>query len=107
MLQCPFLVHIVSLHQQQKCPETICHGVQVSACEASDGAPIAVAHQQETIAVTQNYVSSAGLSAVLAFLKTGRADLVSGCAEDERADLHDRFVAALRQQRPQVSTRAS
>ncbi|BDA49233.1 Bifunctional arginine demethylase and lysyl-hydroxylase JM [Coccomyxa sp. Obi] len=57
---------------------------------------------EETIAVTHNYVSSAGLPVVLAFLKTGRVDLVSGCAEDERANLHDRFVAALRQQRPQV-----
>ena len=58
---------------------------------------------QETIAVTHNFVSSAGLPAVLAFLKTGRADLVSGCAEDERADLHDRFISALREERPQVS----
>jgi hypothetical protein len=57
---------------------------------------------QETVAVTQNYVSSAGLPAVLAFLKTGRADLVSGCAEADRADLHERFVSALREQRPQV-----
>lgn len=57
--------------------------------------------------MTHNYVSSAGLPTVLAFLRTGRADLVSGCAEDERANLHDRFVAALRQQRPQVSAHNS
>ncbi len=63
-----------------------------------------VLRAQESIAVTQNYVSSAGLSAVLAFLKTGNADLVSGCAEGDRADMHDRFVEALREQRPQVST---
>lgn len=52
--------------------------------------------------MTHNYVSSARLPAVLAFLKTGRVDLVSGCAPSDRADLHDRFLAALRQQRPQV-----
>ena len=56
--------------------------------------------------MTQNYVSSAGLPSVLAFLKTGRADLVSGCAQVDRADLHDRFVRALREQRPQVSPSA-
>jgi hypothetical protein len=57
---------------------------------------------QESIAVTQNYVSSVGLSAVLAFLRTGRADLVSGCSEEDRARLHDRFVSALREHRPEA-----
>lgn len=57
---------------------------------------------QESVAVTQNYVSSAGLPAVLAFLKTGRADLVSGCQEEDRAKLYSRFLAALKEHRPEV-----
>ncbi len=52
--------------------------------------------------MTQNYVSSEGLPAVLAFLKTGRADLVSGCLEADRAQLYDRFVAALKDHHPEV-----
>ena len=34
---------------------------------------------QESIAVTQNFVSSVGLRQCLAFLQTGNPDLVSGC----------------------------
>ena len=57
---------------------------------------------QESIAVTQNYVSSANLQHVLDFLKGGRTELVSGCPFEQRGRLHDAFLSALRQQRPQV-----
>ena len=57
---------------------------------------------QESIAVTQNYVSSANLQQVLHFLKGGRAELVSGCPFEHRGHLHDAFVSALQQHRPQV-----
>ena len=57
---------------------------------------------QESIAVTQNYVSSANLQHVLDFLKGGRAELVSGCPFEQRGRLHDAFLSALQQQRPQV-----
>ena len=64
-------------------------------------------HMQESIAVTQNYVSSANLQHVLDFLKGGRTELVSGCPFEQRGRLHDAFLAALRQQRPQVHWRSS
>lgn len=59
-------------------------------------------HLQESIAVTQNFVSSAGLRQCMAFLKTGNPDLVSGCLQEKRGDLHERFLAALQEQRPEV-----
>lgn len=37
-----------------------------------------------TVAVTQNFVSSAGLPAVLKFLKPGKKELVSGCCMADR-----------------------
>ena len=63
-----------------------------------------VRNLEESGAVTQNYVSSANLGAVMAFLAAPHADaLVSGVASaEERASLHARFVAALREQRPAV-----
>eukprot|EP00775_Hariotina_reticulata_P003876 gene3876-4131_t len=42
-----------------------------------------------SVAVTQNYVSSAGLGAVLAFLKTGSRELVSGCSVEDRSGPFD------------------
>ena len=57
---------------------------------------------QECIAVTQNYVSDANLSHVLKVLAGGSADLVSGCATEERSSLHDRFVSALEEQLPEA-----
>lgn len=57
---------------------------------------------EESIAVTQNYASSANLQHVLDFLKGGRAELVSGCPFERRGLLHDAFVSALQQHRPQV-----
>ena len=53
--------------------------------------------------MTQNYVSSTNLQQVLDFLKGGRAELVSGCPFEQRGGLHDAFVTALQQYRPQVS----
>ena len=50
---------------------------------------------QETLAITHNYVSTVNLPHVLKFLRSGRQDLVSGCAIHDRALLHDRFLAAL------------
>lgn len=50
----------------------------------------------------QNFVSPANLGRVLDFLRPGRVELVSGCKEEDRATLHERFVSALRQHKPQV-----
>ncbi|KAF5834671.1 hypothetical protein DUNSADRAFT_8553 [Dunaliella salina] len=55
-----------------------------------------------TIAVTQNYVSSANVVDVLRFIRPGRRDLISGCAPDERDRLHGRFLLALKEHRPDV-----
>lgn len=52
------------------------------------------------VAVTQNFVSSVNLHAVLAVLATRSADLISGCPVAERAGLYDRFAAALAAARP-------
>ena len=57
---------------------------------------------QETVAVTHNYVSTVNLPHVLKFLRSGRQDLVSGCAVEDRALLHDKFVAALQAHNPQA-----
>jgi hypothetical protein len=54
------------------------------------------------IAITQNFVSRTNLPHVLSYIQPGRADLVSGCALQDRASLHDRFVAALQEKRPEV-----
>jgi hypothetical protein len=57
---------------------------------------------QDTVAITQNYVSAANLPNVLQHLQNPA--LVSGCSLAERATLHDRFVAALQQQKPEVQS---
>jgi Cupin-like domain len=64
----------------------------------------AVLNLEESVAVTQNYVSAANLDHVLTFLKSPYANaLVSGVnSEEERVTLHDRFLAALRKERPEV-----
>jgi hypothetical protein len=43
-----------------------------------------VLNLDHAVAVTQNYVSSVGLPAVLAFLKQGSQQLVSGCCLQDR-----------------------
>lgn len=57
-----------------------------------------------SIAVTQNYASSSNVEHVLAFLASKNADvLVSGVeTEEERLSLHDRFVVALKEKKPNV-----
>lgn len=55
---------------------------------------------QETVAITQNYVSACNLLRVLRHLQN--PTLVSGCSSEERATLHDRFMEALQGHRPQV-----
>ena len=62
---------------------------------------------QESIAVTQNFVSSIGLRQCLAFLKTGNPELVSGCLPGKRTNLHKQFLAALQMSMPEVSYPAS
>lgn len=57
---------------------------------------------QETLAITHNYVSTVNLPHVLKFLRSGRQDLVSGCAIHDRALLHDRFFAALQSHNPEA-----
>ncbi|KAG2446007.1 hypothetical protein HXX76_000610 [Chlamydomonas incerta] len=56
----------------------------------------------DSCAITQNFVSAVGLQATLSFLKSRRPEMVSGCAHENRCSLYDRFVAALRAQRPAV-----
>eukprot|EP00198_Chlamydomonas_reinhardtii_P001554 XP_001690890.1 JmjC protein [Chlamydomonas reinhardtii] len=56
----------------------------------------------DSCAITQNFVSAVGLQATLSFLRSRRPEMVSGCAHENRCDLYDRFVAALRTQRPDV-----
>lgn len=43
-----------------------------------------VLNLEEGVAVTQNFVSEAGLPNVLTFLRPGREDLVSGCQHGDR-----------------------
>ena len=62
---------------------------------------------QESIAVTQNFVSSIGLRQCMAFLKTGNPELVSGCLPGKRTDLHKQFLAALQTSMPEVRYPAS
>ena len=57
---------------------------------------------EDTVAVTQNFVSNANLPYVLRFLRSGREDLVSGCPGEDRASLHCRFVEALRERAPEA-----
>ena len=57
---------------------------------------------EESVAVTQNYVGTANLPHVLAFLRSRSAALVSGCEEGQRGALYDRFVAALKAKRPEL-----
>ena len=52
--------------------------------------------------MTQNFVSEVNLPHVLRFLASGSADLVSGCAVSDRAGLHQRFLTALRRERPDL-----
>jgi len=59
-----------------------------------------------TLAVTHNLVSDANLHKVLAHLASCSPDLVSGCAPQQRAQLHGRFLAALRENKPQTLDRA-
>ena len=57
---------------------------------------------QESIAVTQDFVKSVGGRQCMAFLKTGNPDLVSGCLQEKRTDLHQRFLTALQEKCPEV-----
>ncbi|GIL47321.1 hypothetical protein Vafri_4169, partial [Volvox africanus] len=57
---------------------------------------------EESCALTQNFVSEVGLPATLAFLKSRRPELVSGCAHENRCNLYDRFMTVLREKRPHV-----
>jgi hypothetical protein len=43
-----------------------------------------VLNLEHSVAVTQNFVSSVGLPQVLAFLKQGSEQLVSGCCLQDR-----------------------
>lgn len=58
----------------------------------------------ESCAITQNYVSLTNIGHVLKFLKSPHANvLVSGVTtEEEKITLHDRFIEALRNKRPEV-----
>jgi hypothetical protein len=53
-------------------------------------------------AITQNFVSDVNLPHVLKVLRTRNPDLISGCSEDMRKELYDRFVDKLRCRRPDL-----
>ena len=55
--------------------------------------------------MTHNFVSEVNLPHVLRFLASGSADLVSGCAVNDRASLRERFMSALQRERPDVVAR--
>lgn len=57
---------------------------------------------EESVAITQNFVSRVTLPHVLGFLATRNADLVSGCDVSARGSLHERFLGALRRERPEL-----
>ncbi|PSC67356.1 F-box protein [Micractinium conductrix] len=63
---------------------------------------VALNLEGDTVAVTQNFVSPANLTHVLAHLRSRSPALVSGCSKASRAGLYDRFVASLRQHRPEL-----
>eukprot|EP00798_Chlamydomonas_sp_ICE-L_P015934 gene15934-22066_t len=60
---------------------------------------------EDSLAVTQNFASSTNLPQVLEFLQTRNVELVSGCSIEDREGLHDRFVAALKAERPELMER--
>lgn len=63
---------------------------------------------QESIAITQNYVSAANLRQVLNFLSSRNPDLISGLeGVQARQQLHDDFLLALQAQRPEALTECS
>eukprot|EP00051_Salpingoeca_urceolata_P011688 m.145152 g.145152 ORF g.145152 m.145152 type:complete len:207 (-) comp17215_c0_seq2:214-834(-) len=64
----------------------------------------AVLNTKDSIAITQNYVSEANLAKVLRFLKH-RREQVSGCQDDQGTTLHERFLAAMQQKRPELLAR--
>jgi len=64
----------------------------------------AVLNLEDTIAVTQNFVSHESLSHVLHFLRR-KSDQVSGCCDGANAGLYDRFTRALRSHRPKLLER--
>eukprot|EP00887_Chlorella_sp_A99_P005234 scaffold1.g5234.t1 len=60
---------------------------------------------EETVAITQNFVTEVTLPHALAFLKAGQTnpDLISGVgAAEDRVLLHDRLVEVLERERPQA-----
>ncbi|KAI8464575.1 MAG: hypothetical protein J3K34DRAFT_388468 [Monoraphidium minutum] len=64
-----------------------------------------VVNLEESVAVTQNFVSPRGVDSVLAFLRTGTSipGLVSGCEHRRGPEgLHRQFLAALAEHRPEV-----
>mmetsp|Transcript_5655 Transcript_5655/g.17251 ORF Transcript_5655/g.17251 Transcript_5655/m.17251 type:complete len:169 (-) Transcript_5655:341-847(-) len=62
-----------------------------------------VVNLDDGVAVTQNFVSRTNLPHVMRFLRTGRADTISGLDKSERHELHDRFLGALKRQLPAVA----
>lgn len=57
---------------------------------------------QETLAITQNFVSATNLPHVLRHLEN--PDLISGCSTAERKTLRERFVRSLQESNPQASS---
>ena len=57
---------------------------------------------EESVAVTQNLVTPVSLPHVLQHLQSRSPALVSGCAEEARSSLYDRFRAALEERRPEL-----
>jgi hypothetical protein len=66
-----------------------------------------VLNLEESVAVTQNFVSSVNLRHVLTFLRTQNPELVSGCRFDQRASLHHRFEQAMDIAHPKLMKQVS
>ena len=66
-----------------------------------------VLNLEESVAMTQNFVSSVNLRPVLTFLRTQNPELVSGCRFDQRASLHRRFEQAMDTAHPTLMKQVS
>jgi len=60
-----------------------------------------VLNLDDSVAITQNFVSACNLPHVLAVLRSPNSQLVSGC--EETSTLHARFLEAMRSQHPELA----
>lgn len=89
--------------QRQKIPVKECVVKQGEIMFVPNGWWHLVLNIEDSVAITQNYVSSANLINVLRFLRD-KSDQVSGCREEY--DVYSVFVDKLQQSQPQVVEKA-